>query len=65
VFAIAVNLAILGMFKYGAPLGLGSPLGISFFTFTQVAFLVDAYRGDAKETIASSITRSSSPSSPT
>ena len=25
------------------------PLGISFFTFTQIAFLVDAYRGKAKE----------------
>lgn len=25
------------------------PLGISFFTFTQIAFLVDAYRGTAKE----------------
>jgi len=25
------------------------PLGISFFTFTQIAFLVDAYRGVAKE----------------
>ena len=25
------------------------PLGISFFTFTQIAFLVDAYRGDVKE----------------
>lgn len=25
------------------------PLGISFFTFTQIAFLVDAYRGQVKE----------------
>jgi D-alanyl-lipoteichoic acid acyltransferase DltB (MBOAT superfamily) len=25
------------------------PLGISFFTFTQIAYLVDAYRGEAKE----------------
>ncbi len=25
------------------------PLGISFFTFTQIAFLVDAWRGKAKE----------------
>lgn len=25
------------------------PLGISFFTFTQIAFLVDAYKGKAKE----------------
>lgn len=26
------------------------PLGISFFTFTQIAFLVDTYRGQVKET---------------
>jgi D-alanyl-lipoteichoic acid acyltransferase DltB (MBOAT superfamily) len=25
------------------------PLGISFFTFTQIAFLVDSYRGEVKE----------------
>ena len=25
------------------------PLGISFFTFTQIAFLVDVYRGEARE----------------
>ena len=60
VFGIVVNLALLGYFKYanffvtsvnGA---LGSdwhldkvmlPLGISFFTFTQIAYLVDASRG--------------------
>jgi D-alanyl-lipoteichoic acid acyltransferase DltB (MBOAT superfamily) len=30
-------------------LGTVLPLGISFFTFTQLAFLVDAYRGVARE----------------
>ena len=25
------------------------PIGISFFTFTQIAFLVDAWRGEARE----------------
>src|SRR5262245_43160193 len=25
------------------------PIGISFFTFTQIAFLVDAFRGSARE----------------
>ncbi|WP_334072272.1 MULTISPECIES: MBOAT family protein [Paenibacillus] len=30
-------------------LRLALPLGISFFTFTQIAYLVDAYRGTAKE----------------
>ena len=53
--AIAANLAWLFHFKYAAPFmawAQGSaatavpdlPLGISFFTFTQVAFLVDVYR---------------------
>ncbi|MBZ0329365.1 MBOAT family protein [Halomonas sp. ANAO-440] len=54
---IAFNLALLGWFKYrlffmtiwqgeaiqAAPLML--PLGISFFTFQQIAFLVDIHRG--------------------
>jgi alginate O-acetyltransferase complex protein AlgI len=62
--AIAINLAVLGYFKYaafgaqilsglsGAAFAVGDialPLGISFFTFTQVAFLVDCYRGRVKE----------------
>lgn len=61
---IVGNLALLGYFKYahfvlanissvsGLSLSLGEiilPLGISFFTFTQIAFLVDAYRGRAHE----------------
>lgn len=62
---IAANLAMLGYFKYAnffvesldAITSLGwhteaivLPLGISFFTFTQIAFLVDAYRGEVRET---------------
>lgn len=58
------NLGLLGWFKYadffivnwntltGATLSLQHillPLGISFFTFTQIAFLVDCYRGAARE----------------
>lgn len=61
---IAADLCLLGYFKYAnffvenanAALSLGwqiepviLPLGISFFTFTQIAFLVDAYRGEVKE----------------
>jgi D-alanyl-lipoteichoic acid acyltransferase DltB (MBOAT superfamily) len=57
---VAANILLLGAFKYaglfaatgatllGAPkpdLGIVLPLGISFFTFTQIAFLVDATRG--------------------
>jgi len=64
VFGIGINLALLGYFKYAnfflanlsavtghaiAPLRVALPLGISFFTFTQIAFLVDCYRGLAKE----------------
>jgi len=63
-FAIAVNLVVLGYYKYanffldnantllGTAASLGEiilPLGISFFTFTQIAFLVDAYQGKAEE----------------
>jgi alginate O-acetyltransferase complex protein AlgI len=57
--AIAANLALLALFKYanfflgavgaGTVLHLVLPLGISFFTFTQVAFLVDVHRGEAAE----------------
>ena len=62
--AIAVDLAVLGWFKYAdflgtslaaligwhwTPLGVPLPLGISFFTFTQIAFLVDTARGKARE----------------
>jgi alginate O-acetyltransferase complex protein AlgI len=62
--AVAANLVTLGIFKYAdfavanvnrwfdtalpAP-GLVLPLGISFYTFTQIAFLVDAARGQARE----------------
>lgn len=62
--AVSANLILLGYFKYanffaenlsslaGASLSLGEvilPLGISFFTFTQIAFLVDTYQGKVKE----------------
>jgi len=63
-FGITCNLLALGYYKYanfflqnlnsafetGYSLGeIVLPLGISFFTFTQIAFLVDAYRGEARE----------------
>lgn len=62
--AISVNLILLGYFKYTnffiastnaffaaniPALDIILPLGISFFTFTQIAFLVDTYRGIARE----------------
>ena len=58
------NLALLSYYKYAdffitnlnavadtglTLLHLALPLGISFFTFTQIAFLVDALRGEANE----------------
>jgi D-alanyl-lipoteichoic acid acyltransferase DltB (MBOAT superfamily) len=47
---LAFNLSLLGFFKYaGLFLGITGvvlPLGISFFTFQQIMFLVDAYRGE-------------------
>ncbi len=62
-FAVAANLVLLGVFKYanffiGIANGAGAslpllnivlPLGISFFTFTQIAFLVDVYQRVARE----------------
>jgi alginate O-acetyltransferase complex protein AlgI len=62
--AIAANLLLLGYWKYTnflintfnalsvhqlAVAHIVLPLGISFFTFTQIAFLVDVYRGIARE----------------
>ena len=64
VFGIIVNLLCLAYFKYvdffitninilsGTKIpfiNIILPLGISFFTFTQIAFLVDAYRREMKE----------------
>jgi alginate O-acetyltransferase complex protein AlgI len=64
VAGIVANLTLLGVYKYsdfllrtladlgGMPLvqlQLALPLGISFFTFTQIAFLVDVQRGKARE----------------
>lgn len=61
---IAANLGLLGYYKYanffvanlnalfGSSLILETiilPLAISFFTFQQIAYLVDAYRGETHE----------------
>ncbi len=62
-FGIAANLALLGVFKYadffianinavfgaGVPeTGIVLPLAISFFTFQQIAFLVDTARSETR-----------------
>jgi D-alanyl-lipoteichoic acid acyltransferase DltB (MBOAT superfamily) len=61
---IAANLSLLGYFKYADffisnfnfvfdssvdLLHLALPLAISFFTFQQIAYLVDSYRSETKE----------------
>ena len=61
---IAADLLVLAVFKYAnfivgsvsaltgsqlPALGLALPLGISFFTFTQIAYLVDVHAGKAVE----------------
>lgn len=63
-FGIILNLLLLGYFKYmdffienfnfitGSSielLNLALPLAISFFTFQQIAYLVDSYRQETKE----------------
>jgi alginate O-acetyltransferase complex protein AlgI len=61
VAGLIFNIGLLGYFKYAdffisnvnamlgsnwSLLNIALPLGISFFTFTQIAFLVDAWRGN-------------------
>jgi D-alanyl-lipoteichoic acid acyltransferase DltB (MBOAT superfamily) len=61
---VAVNLGLIGYFKYAnffvdtvnalanTNFQIGSivlPLAISFFTFQQISYLVDAYQGETKE----------------
>ena len=64
IVGIVANVLLLAYFKYSdffienvntafdsniSLLGLALPLAISFFTFQQIAYLVDSYRGETKE----------------
>ncbi|MDD3595648.1 MBOAT family protein [Sulfuricurvum sp.] len=64
IFGVISNILLLGYFKYmdffitNVNILAGThwelmhivlPLGISFFTFTQIAYLIDAYRNEVKE----------------
>ena len=49
VLGLCVNILALLGFKYTGSSFV--PLGISFFTFTQIAFLMEAYRGTIKRPI--------------
>ncbi len=63
IFSVIINLAILGFFKYYdffvtnlslipgisiPPLNLGLPIGISFYTFQSLSYVIDVYRMDAR-----------------
>lgn len=63
-FGVGANLALLGYYKYAdfflsnfnavtgsdfSLLRLALPLAISFFTFQQIAYLVDSYQGKTRE----------------
>ena len=63
-FGVMFNLSLLGYFKYSdfflqnmnlvfdtkySMLNLALPLAISFFTFQQIAFLVDSFKGHVKK----------------
>ena len=64
VFGVIINLSLLGYFKYANFFidninfvfdtsfinpSILLPLAISFFTFQQIAYLVDSYKGETKE----------------
>lgn len=61
--AVIVNLSLLGVFKYTdmllmtlnrigglnlAPAGIKLPIGISFYTFQAMSYVIDVYRGTVK-----------------
>lgn len=43
--SVAINVIVLFIFKYSG-FGLALPIGISFYTFQIISYLVDVYRGE-------------------
>ena len=64
IISVIVNLAMLGFFKYAdfvivnlaripflsglSPLNISLPIGISFYTFQSMSYVIDVYRGDVR-----------------
>lgn len=63
ILSIVIDLSVLGFFKYAdfligilnncfrmsiSPIGLGLPIGISFFTFQTMSYTIDLYRKEVK-----------------
>ena len=58
--AVVFNLLLLGYFKYFdlvrtsvfglSPLGVALPVGISFYTFQALSYVIDVYRGEVRAT---------------
>lgn len=47
VTSVVWNIGLLTLFKY-LPLGLSLPIGISFYTFQKLSYIIDVYRGECK-----------------
>ena len=47
-FALAVNIGLLALFKYCFFLHLALPIGISFYTFQALSYVIDLYIGKIK-----------------
>ena len=59
IVAVIFNLSLLGYFKYfdfflraigREPVGIALPIGISFYTFQALSYVIDVYRGEVRAT---------------